>query len=344
MGIFNSIFGNAKIGIQLSNQLIKVLFKDKGLFVYPIVMAILSFLILVGIFVPLIFFTGGAFLSLGFLAIVLMLIIYYFVVTLMATFFIFALYIAFKEFVGTGKKISMGAALSKAGAYTRLIIEWTIVYTIIRTVVKLIEGNGSRNGMGEMVLRAVVGIGLFLGITFAVPIIYEEKVSPITAIKKSAEFIINNIGKTFSGIIYFDVIGFVIKVIGGLFIASAVVMLVLNAANITVTLGGFTILGHTSLLEMAVIAVIGISVLIIGDLFTYVTLHIYYLVVYDYVRNGKVPEGMDESLIKSSIRGRAVSGNAGGGSGSGKQPSAPTFGGLFQSGGSPPPDMKDFVK
>lgn len=338
MGILEALFSNAKIGIQLSNQLVKVLLKDKGLFAYPVFMAIISFLILFVVFVPLVLFTGGAFLAFGFISIIAALILYYFITTLIATYFIFALYIAFKAFVDTGKKMPMGTALSKAGAYTGLIIQWTIVYTLIRTVIKLIE---ERGGIAGALVRIVAGIGLFLGTTFAIPVIYEEHVGPIAAIKKSATFIINNLGKTFAGIIYFDVIGFVIKMIGGLFIASAIIMLVLRLFNISVAVAGFTIIGQTSFLVMGIIALIGISIFIVGDLFTYVTLHLYYLVVYDYVRNGKVPAGMDETLIRSSVRGVAMGKGGKKGKG-GNQP--PTFGGLFQSNGPKPPDMKDFVK
>ncbi len=334
MGILEAIFSNAKIGIQLSNQLIKVVFKDKGLFAYPVLMAIVSSLILFVIFVPLVLFTGGLFLAFGPVSLLFVLIVYYFVVTLVATYFLFALYIAFKAFIDTGKKMPIGTALSKAGAYAGLIVQWTIAYTIIRTVIKLIESQS--RGIMEALIQMVAGIGLFLGTTFAVPIIYEERVGPIDAIKKSATFIINNLGKTFAGIIYFDMIGFVIKAIATIFIVATACMVILNLMNINIAVGGFTILSKPGILAIGITALIGIAIFIIGDLFTYVTLHLYYLVVYDYVRNGKVPEGMDETLIRSSVQGAVVKG------GKGKK-AEPTFGGLFQTGGDAP-DMKDFVK
>ncbi len=56
MGFFNALFGNAKLGIQISNQVIKTLLKDKELFAYPVIMAMLSFVLLVAIFVPFVVF------------------------------------------------------------------------------------------------------------------------------------------------------------------------------------------------------------------------------------------------------------------------------------------------
>jgi hypothetical protein len=343
VGILGSIFGNARLGIQISNQVIGTLLKDKELFIYPVVMAILSFFILVVFFVPFILLGGLAF---GFVSLLVMLIIYYLVTTFMATYFLFAMYIAFTSFV-QGKKIGMGAALSQAQAYLPLIIRWALFYTVLITVVKLLESQ-SRGLIGQ-IINFAVGIGLFLGTTFAVPIIFEDKIGPIDAVKKSAMFIINNIGKTFSGIIYFDIISFVIKIVGVLFIASALLMAILDAIHASVTLGGFTILGHTSLFAIVATGVIGIAIYVIGELFNYVTLHIYYLVVYEYVKNGKVPKGMDETLIRSSIsHGGAPGPSTGskpGAKGKGKGQSQPSnFGGLFQSGGGDAPDLKSFVK
>lgn len=352
MGIFGNIFGNAKLGIQISNQVIRVLLKDKGLFVYPVVMALLSFVLLILFFVPFILLGGLAF---GFVSLFAMLIIYYFVTTFMATYFIFALYIAFTSFV-QGKKIGMVDALGQASKYFPLIFSWTIFYTIVITVVRMIESRVQ--GFAGAILQAVIGIGLFLGTTFALPVIFEEKVGPIDAVKKSAMFIINNIGKTFSGIIYFDIIGFVIKFIGGLFIISAILMGVIDVTGFTYSLGGFTIIGHSALFEIIAVFVIGVAIYIMGVLFNYVTLHIYYLVVYDYVRSGKVPKGMDETLIRSSIShstgatgpigGRGSGGNTGGKQAGKGGKNAPgnqgPFGGLFQSGGGDSPDLKDFVK
>ncbi len=354
MGFFGNLFGNAKLGIQISNQVIKTLLKDKELFIYPVIMALLSFVILVGIFVPFILFGG---LSYGFLSLLFILIVYYFITTLMATYFLFGMYIAFTSFV-QGKKIGIGQALSQAGAYGSLILKWTLFYTALMTVVKLIESR-SRGLIGSLI-NIAIGIGLFLGTTFAVPIIFHDKIGPIDAVKKSALFIVNNIGKTFSGIIYFDIISFIIKIIGVIFIASAIIMAFVDIAGITIGVAGFTIIGHTSAIAIAAVFIIGIAIYIVGALFNYVTLHIYYLVIYDYVTSGKAPKGMDETLIKSSIKhSTGATGlqaqpppqpqskakkSKGKGSDDGSSTGPTPAGGLFQSGGGDAPDLKDFVK
>lgn len=333
MGFFDALFGNAKLGIQISNQVIKVLLKDKGLFAYPIVMAIISFILLLLIFIPFVL-AGG--LTLGPLAWLIMLVIYYIVTTFFATYFLFAMYTAFKSFVA-GKKMGMGEALANTGQYLGEIISWTLFYTVVATIVRVIESRS--RGIVGFLIRELVAIGFFLGMTFAIPVIYEDHVGPIEAVKRSAMFIVNNIGKTFSGIIYFDVIAFAIKAIGAIFIISAVVMGILDLMGVSVMLGGFTILGHSSLLEIAGVFIFGLAIYIIGMLFNYVTLHIYYLVIYEYVKNGKAPKGMDETLIKRSIK-KGAAGSAAGGQG-GKP-----FGGLFQSGAKDDdsPQLNTFVK
>ncbi len=325
MGFLDSLFGNAKLGFQISNQVIKVLLKDRGLFVYPVVMALISFILLVIVFVPFILFGG---LSFGFLSLMVLSVLYYFITAFIATYFLFALYIAFKSYV-KGTKIGMFDALSQAGSRLPEIINWAIFYTVARTIIKLIEETFNRGVIGFLV-QSIISIGLFLGMTFAVPIIFEDDVGPIEAVKRSAMFIINNLGKTFSGILYFDLIGFIIKIIGGVFIAGAIVAGLLDFFGISIVLGGFTIIGHTSLLAIGVIFLIGLGIYIVGDLFNYVTLHIYYLVIYEYVKYNKIPKGMDESLIKSSImRGGAPSAGGKSGKGGGNQQS----GGLFQTDG-----------
>ncbi|MDE1834079.1 MAG: hypothetical protein KGH64_01950 [Candidatus Micrarchaeota archaeon] len=337
LGLFDAMFGNVKLGIQISNQVIRVLLKDKELFIYPVIMAILSFILLFVIFVPFVLLGG---LSFGTLSLFAILVIYYIVVTFMATYFLFAMYIAFKSDVN-GKRIGMMSALSQASKYIGEIISWTIFYTIVIVVIRLIESQ--MKGILAYIVQEIAAIGLFLGMTFAVPIIFEDSVGPVEAVKRSATFIINNIGKTFSGIIYFDVIAFVIKAVGAIFMAGAFFAGIVDLFNIKIALAGFTILGHTSLALIVAIFAIGIAIYIVGMLFNYVTLHIYYLVIYDYVKNGKVPKGMDESLMKSSIAtGAAPSasslGSSGGSSGTGGNSS----GGLFDIGDGP--DLKGFVK
>ena len=339
MGFFGALFGNVKLGLQISNQVIKVLLKDKGLFVYPVVMALISFILLVAVFVPFVLLGG---LVLGLLGLIVLLIIYYLITTFMSTYFLFALYTAFKAFVA-GKPIGMGKALSSTSQYLGLIIKWTLFYTIVVTIIRLI---GTRlRGIAGIIFGAIISIGLFLGMTFAIPVIYEDHVGPIEAVKRSATFIINNIGKTFSGIIYFDLIGFVIKAIGVIFIISAIIMAVIDVLGVSIVLYGFIILGHTGLIEIAAIFVIGIAIYVIGALFNYTTLHIYYLVVYEYVKNAKVPEGMDETLIKSSIKHTTGATGVVPGGGQGKGQGQGPAGGLFQSGGDDKaPDLKTFVE
>ena len=196
MGFWDALPGNIGLGVQISNQVTKTLLQDKELFIYPAVMAVLSFLILLVVFIPVVLLGG---LTYGPLALVVIFLVYYLVTTFIATYFLFALYIAFKSFV-QGKKIGMLAALSQASSYTSEIIGWTIFYAVVMTLVRVIESYASRNAIIGWIVNAAIGIGLFLGMTFAIPIIFEDSVGPWEAVKRSAKFIINNIGKTFKSL------------------------------------------------------------------------------------------------------------------------------------------------
>lgn len=322
VGLFNSLIGNAKLGYNISNQVMKVLFHDKELFVFPLVMVIVAAVELIMTLAVLIVGSAGYILSFGFISIVILMLVYYLIVTFTATYFLIALYIAFQSFVG-GKKMGLAQALSKARPYSSLILQWTLFYTAICTVIKLIEG--SMRGVIGFIIQEIASIGLWVATIFAIPVIYEEKVGPIEAVKKSGLFIINNLGKTFTGIIYFNLISFAIKAIGGLSILSAIFMGIITLSRFTVRLGGFVILRPTSLLTVGIVFFVGLAIFLIGALFNYITLHLYYLILYDYVKNNKIPEGMDESLIKSSFKysGAPASSQSG---------DNKPFGGLFQSG------------
>ena len=87
---------------------------------------------------------------------------------------------------------------------------------------------------------------------FAIPVIIDNKVGPIDAIKTSAKFIFKNFGKTFGGFAYADVYSILIIL-----------------AGIALIIGGVVL--ATSVLALGVIiGVLGFGVFVFGILFSYV--------------------------------------------------------------------------
>ena len=178
--------------------------------------------------------------------------------------------IAFRQYT-SGKRISFGSALGMTGPYTKLILEWAIFYTIIVTIIQMVEGAIraalSRYGIGGSIISGVLTGGISLGLAaataFALPVIIDEKKGPIDTIKSSVSFIMKNFGDTFGGLVFAEIFQIVFLLIGiGLIILGVL------------TLGIF-VLG-------VALVVIGVLVIIAGVLLRYVLFNCFKLIVYDY--------------------------------------------------------------
>ncbi len=370
MGIFDSIgnfFGNIQQGFLAANEVRKIVFSDPQLFVYPVlalVIAAIAFAVIATIIIIASVGVGAASASVhvGFVTLVVGLFIAYVVAFYIVVYFTTAMLIAFKSYV-KGKKLSVGQALAATNPYTTLLLEWSIFYSVISVLLQIVEiliemalrRFGIIGNIISSIIVSVANISLWLAVLFALPVIIEEKTGPIQTIKKSATFIFHNFGNTFGGLIYADIlqyvvaaVGVILMFLGGLAVLSTIPLalssitlvevvmfiillvlmffLALNPVGSVILLILFLIAyavapTHMTLLALSLLS-IGIVVIWLGHLLQYVLFNVYRLVIYQYKTEGFLPKGFDKSVISKNIKYKSGQqsqpSSGGGGSGSGK--------------------------
>ena len=311
--MFDNFISGLKNGFRAANATRKLVFGDKQLFMYPVISAIISIivaLIIIGAAIGL-YILGNlnvANHSAAVAMFIITLIIVYFVVLFISTYFTMAMLIAFREYT-KGNRISIGTALSGASKYTKLILEWSIFYTIVVTVISIIEAAIRRAFMrfgvaGYIISGAITGginLGLSAAVAFSLPVILDERKGPIDTIKASTGFIMKNFGDTFGGLLFAEIfqIVFLLMGLGLIFIGILPILLGGSAGTATVL---FTI----------VFVALGIIAIIAGSLLRYVLFNCFKLIIYDYKTRKVLPKGFDAALIDNSVKKKSKPSNKGG--------------------------------
>ena len=272
------MFENLKNGWKLGSATRKLIFGDKGLLVYPIVGGIITFLLALALFVPLVLTIATASNTLILAAVIL----FGFVSTFVSIYFLVALLLAFRQYSRTGKKMAMGDALAQASQYWVQILEWAVFYTIIVTILRAIESR--IQGIGGFLIGAIGSMALALATIFVVPSIIDNKTGPIKSIENSVKMITKNFGTTFGGIIYSDLYAL-------MFVIPGILLFVL----------GIIIAFGASIPGIA-LAIVGIVLFVFGIMLNYVTSNAFILILYDYVNTGKLPKGFTEEMMDNAIR------------------------------------------
>lgn len=279
-----------RAGWKLGSAVRKQVFKDKALLSYMVLSAFVIIMEAVLIF--------GSFLLVSFPAFknnptsqnnvflaeaAVALIIFYVASSFTSAYVLMALFIAFKSYT-SGAKISMGEAFRKTSSYSRLILEWAIFYSIIILILRIIESR--LRGVGAMVVGIVAGAALSIGVMFAMPVIYEQRVGPIQAMKISAKTFIGHFGSSVGGIAYSDLYGLMFALVG--FLIAVVFML----------LGDF--------LSSLILIVVGLGLLllfiILGATIASTTSNVFRLLLYDYASGKGLPAWLDENLVIKAVR------------------------------------------
>ena len=313
--MFDNFINGIKNGFKVANATRKLVFKDKQLFAFPVISAVISVIAVVIILAAgfAVYFAGN-FQSLSNSAnialFIVFMIIVYFVVFLISTYFTMAMLIAFRAY-SQGKKISIGAALGSTSPYMALIVQWSLFYTIIATIIRFVEGlisaALSRYGITGRIISSLLtgGINLTLAAitTFALPVILDEKTGPIQTIKESTSFIMKNFGDTFGGLFFAEIFEIALILIGFGLIFIGILPFILGSSA---SAGTATIIFTIAFVSL------GFIVIIIGVLFRYVLFNCFKLIVYDYKTRKKLPKGFDAKLIEASIKKKRKSGGTGG--------------------------------
>lgn len=273
------MFENFKAGWRLGRATRKLIMKDKKLFVYPLIsggIGIALFVALLASFLVAVNTSVGVW--------IVALVAYYILVYFFSTYTIMAMLIAFRSY-GKGKEISIREAFSQTRAYWKQILEWAIFEAIVTMIIRAIEQRFG--GIAGAIIGVTAGLAMAAATFFAVPVILDKKVGPISAIRESVSFIFHNFGKTFGGMAYAD-----------LYIVA------LGLLGIAVMMAGAGVSTVSGIAGIAVAAV-GFVILVFSMLFGYVISNTVRLIIYDYMANqAELPEGWDRSLIEDAVKGR----------------------------------------
>ncbi|HVC58006.1 MAG TPA: DUF6159 family protein [Candidatus Acidoferrales bacterium] len=270
------MFENLKNGWRLGSEIRKLIMKDRVLFSYPILSALVSMVLAALIFIPLFVFAPGW----SPVTVVVILFVYYLLISFIGTYLLVAMLISFRAYA-KGKPITIGESLSQTKEYALLIFEWAMFYSIIMMLLRALESRG--RGITTLIISAVASFAISMAILFVVPVIIDQKVGPIKAIEGSVKFIKDNFGATFGGLIFSDLYSMMFILSGAaLFLVGALLAAAVAALGI-------------------VFIVAGLVLMVIGGLLSYMISNVFRLILYDYKLTGKLPDGIDTELIKGSI-------------------------------------------
>ncbi len=273
-------------GFKLGSATRKLVFKDKRLLLYPILMGITA---LAEFFVIL----GGSIIAGGELAtsaqssyillttLAIGIILFYLISTFTTTYLTIAMLLSFREFA-KGKEASIGTSISSAKPYAKLAFEWAVFYSTVVLLLNIIESRF--RGAANFIISAVGSLALTVAIMFAIPVIIDQKVGPIKAIEASAKTLVGHFGATFGGIVYTELYGLIVIILGALIIIGGIF-----SSSASLALG-------------VLIAAIGFILVVFGMILGFSLSTIFRFILYEYVNGKPLPEGFDENLIKAGIK------------------------------------------
>ena len=271
------LFENVTNGWKLGSATRKLVFKDKQLLLYPVLSMLITVVLMAAIFLPTILISRSVYSPLFILGVI----IFYIIVSFVSTYLLMALLIAFRSYT-KGKKISIGEAMHLTAPYTVQIFEWALFYTVLIMILRAIESRFG--GIGRLIIGSIGSLAISAATLFAVPVILDKKVGPITAVKESAAMLIHNFGNTFGGIVYSDLYGLNVSLPGILLIVVAVL-------SATASIGLLIILGVT-----------GFALLALGSIISYTTSNAFRLILYDYTNGRGLPDGFTKEMMQSAIK------------------------------------------
>lgn len=276
------MFSNIKTGWAMGKATRRLVFKDRKLMIFPLVSGLAVIAEILAILLPSALFLMNYSNSLYYY--ILVLILFYFVVTFTSTYVIMAMFIAFRAF-SSGKEIEFKEAFRQVKPYSKLIAEWSLFYAVIIVGIRILESR--IRGIAGIIFGAAVAFAIGIATIFVVPVILDKKLSPIKALKESSSFIIKNFGKAFGGLIYTDLYGFAIILLGVVLLISGLVL-----TSINLFLG-------------AVIILLGIGTIAFGAIITSMLSNIFRLIMFDFATYGKVPEGFTADMLKNAVKQKA---------------------------------------
>ncbi|MEM0157403.1 MAG: DUF6159 family protein [Thermoplasmataceae archaeon] len=277
------MFERLRAGWRLARSVRKAVSRDRGLFIYPVFSGLVSFAVFIIIFGTLLIsipLSSGNIDLVIFGAIILIYIITGFISTLV----LLALLIAFRASV-SGSPVSFRKSLSEAWGYRKQAIEWSLFYTVIIMLLRIIESRF--RGAGQMVVGAIGAFTIAVATFFAVPAILDYRCTPIEAVKRSVSTIRRNFGETFGGVAYVDLYTICIVL-----------------AGFAAFIAGIVLISFIPALAAVAIIILGIAVIAFGMILNYTYLNVLKLILFDYVGGKGLPAGFNVDDINSAVKNR----------------------------------------
>ncbi|MDE1856574.1 MAG: hypothetical protein KGH98_00655 [Candidatus Micrarchaeota archaeon] len=282
-------------GWMLGGAVSRMVYKDKKLLVYPSIAVLLSTLLTLVVFAPLAISPQGP----GALGVVLLLIVWYVLIGTITFYLDMALLIEFRGDYG-GKKVGVRSALAQALGYMPYVAAWAIVYGLIMIVLDYVESlvRGYGGAGAGAIFGIFAGFSVNAALLFVFPAIFEDRLGPIEAIKKSVDIVKRRFGQTFAGFAFTVLYALAFRVIGILIIVFA-----------------FLFLSGFGAIELVVL-IIGLVVFGLGWVFANTFRMVLSLIVYDYLNGKPLPDGIDKQMLNMALlrEGDEGGGAAGGGS------------------------------
>ncbi len=273
------MFSNVGTGWEIGKATRNLVFKDKRLIVFPFLATVAVIAEMIAIFLP-----STAFLmtySNPFYYFILVLLLFYFVVTFTSTYITIAMFISFRAF-SNGQKIGFIDTFKRVKPYIKLIVEWSLFYSIVIVGIRLLESRFK--GIASLIFGAIVSFTIALATLFVAPVILDKKLGPIKALKESSAFILKNFGKTFGGIAYTELYGFGIILIG-------VVIAIIGLVSI-----------YLNLIIAIAIILAGIGIAVIGGMIMAMLSNILRLIIYDFLTYGTLPNGFTSDMLRDVVK------------------------------------------
>ncbi len=189
--------GRIGLGWQLTKTSLRVLRKDKGLLVFPLLSGLVLILVLAG-------FVGGMFVTFGLESVLGGASMWLFV-AVMVVYYIFAFFVSFffnAAVVGAatirlnGGNPTLGDGLRIARENVGRIFLWAVFAGTVAMVLRAIQ---ERLGFLGKILIGLVGIAWSLATYFVIPVLIFEKLGPWAAVKRSAHIFKSTWGETLVG-------------------------------------------------------------------------------------------------------------------------------------------------
>jgi hypothetical protein len=276
---------------DITKQSFKIIKSDKEIMIFPILATIFSLIFFAVMAIP--FFMANIMEQLGldklgYLAMYLIMFIFYLGTAFISTFFnVAVVYCAKKRFEGGDP--TFGEGLKEAGKRIHIIFLWSLLSATVGIILRMIESaaKNNKNFIGRLVLSAIAGLaGAAWSIVslFVVPALVFDNVGPFQAIKNS----VNTLKKTWGESLVRHY---------GLGMAQFAFVLV---GILVLLIPGILLISAYWPVAVGIIGLFIIYIIIVSLIFSTADT-IFNTALYMYAKNGKVPSVYSEDTMKNAF-------------------------------------------